>query len=219
MATSRPYFLVILLVIVGLFGTSTPVETLSRRARQGRAVALRSQILITFGQLLDIGETVQPRIEISDLGLHIWQLQHTLRHPWRGELVRLATYRLGSTPRTRPFRPTKAVGVVGLCWELDSEVGMNVEDLARRFPDKESFTAFRDERGAQAVMGFSWTEFHRFRHRGAVFASPVRNSRSKFVGCISFDAARGYDELNRHRMWHELNTLCIVIGQDGFENV
>ena len=217
--TKHPYFFVILLVIVGLFGTSMPVETLSRRARQGRAVALRSQILITFGQLLDIGETVRPRIEISDLGLHVWRLQHTLRHPWQGELVRLATYRLGSTPRTRPFRPTKGVGVVGLCWELDSEVGVNVEDLARRLRDTESFIAFVEEYGAQAVMGFSWDEFQRFRHRGAVFASPVRNGRAKFIGCISFDAARGYDELDRHRMWHELNTLCIVIGQDGFENV
>lgn len=68
-------------------------------------------------------------------------------------------------------------------------------------------------------MGFSWEEFRRFRHRGAVFASPVRNGRSTFIGCISFDAAHGYTELDQRRMWHELNTLCIVVGQDGFENV
>jgi hypothetical protein len=70
-----------------------------------------------------------------------------------------------------------------------------------------------------AVMGFSWEEFKRLSHRGAVFASPIRNGRSRFVGCISFDASRGYDSLNTSRMWHELNSLCIVLGQDGFENV
>ncbi len=218
-AADHPYFLVTLITLVGLFGTLTPVEAFSRRTRLEQAVAMRRQILITFGQLIEIGAAVQPRIETSDLGLHIWQKQHTLRHPWSGELVRLATYRLGSTPQTRIIRPTKGVGVVGLCWELDREIGMNVEDLARRLTDKDSFTAYRDEHGARSVMGFSWEEFQRFRHRGAVFASPVRNGRSNFIGCISFDTAHGYNELDRLRMWHELNTLCIVVGQDGFENV
>jgi hypothetical protein len=218
-ATERPYFFVALIVLLGLFGTLTPVESLSRRGRLERAVAMRRQILIIFGQLLEIGETVRPRVEISDLGLHIWQRRRTLRHPWRGELVRLATYRLGSTPQTRMFRPTKGAGVVGLCWELDREIGINVEEMAHRLSSKESFDAYRSQHGPRSVMGFSWTEFQRFRHRGAVFASPVRNGRSKFVGCISFDAAHGYNELDHRRIWDSLNTLCIVVGQDGFENV
>jgi hypothetical protein len=219
LAADRPYFLVVLIAVLGVFGALAPVETLSRRTRLERAVAMRRQILITFGRLLEIGDRVRPRIEISDLGLHIWQLRHTMRHPWGGELVRRATYRLGSTPQTRTFRPTKGVGVVGLCWELDREIGMNVEELARRFTGEEDFVAYRREHGTPSVMGFSWEEFQRFRHRGAVFASPVRNGRMNFIGCISFDIAHGYDELDQRRVWDELNTLCLVVGQDGFENV
>jgi hypothetical protein len=218
-AADHPYTLVVLIAVLGIFGTLTPAEALSRRTRLERAVAMRGQILITFGQLLEIGATVQPRIEVSDLGLHIWRLQRTLRHPWSGELVRLATYRLGSTPQTRTFRPTKGVGVVGLCWERDSEIGFNVEALARRLTNKATFDAYRRDHGPSSVMGFSWEEFDRFRHRGAVFACPVRNGRSNFIGCISFDAAHGYTDLDQLRIWQQLNTLCIVVGQDGFENV
>jgi hypothetical protein len=215
----HPYYLAILIAMVGVFGTLTPVETFSRRTRLERAVAIRKQVLITFGQLLEIGEQVRPHIEISDLGLHVWQKRRTLRHFWKGELIRIATYRLGSTPVTRVIRPTKGVGVVGLCWKLDQEIGVDVESLAKKLVDERTFLSYRDQHGTQSVMGFSWDEFRRYRHRGAVFASPVRNGHSAFIGCISFDAARGYNELNCHRMWHELNSLCIVVGQDGFENV
>jgi hypothetical protein len=117
------------------------------------------------------------------------------------------------------MRPTRGVGVVGLCWKYDREFGVNVESLARLLPDEPQFNDYRQRKGTDSVMGFSWNEFERFSHRGAVFASPVRNGRSAFVGCISFDAAHGYDELNCHRMWHELNSLCVVLGQDGFQNV
>lgn len=218
-AADRPYLLVILIAVVGVVGTLTPAEAFSRRARLERAVALRRQILIAFGRLLDISAAVQPHVETSDLGLHIWQRRRTPRHPLTGELVRLATYRLGATPQTRAFRPTKGVGVVGLCWELNREVGFDVEDLARRLTDEQVFNTYRDEHGAHVVMGFSWDEFRRYRHRGAVFASPVRNGRSAFIGCVSLDAARGYSELHCLEMWHELNFLCIAVGQDGFENV
>lgn len=212
------YVVIILISLVGVFGALTPVEAFSRSLRVERRVALRRQILTTFGQLLEIGSTLQPPAEVSDLGLHIWRVQRTLRHLWRGELVRVATYRLGSTPVTRSIRPTRGVGVVGLCWEKDREIGVDVELLTTRLTSEVDFNEFLDRNGPESVMGFSWHEFQRLRHRGAVFASPIRNGRSKFIGCISFDAARGYNELDCHRTWHELNSLCIVLGQDGFQS-
>lgn len=217
--SNRPYFVIVLIAVVSVFGALPPFESLTERIRIEQSVAVRQQILTVFGQLLEIGRTIDPPAEVSDLGLHFWRKQRTLRHPWHGELERIATYRLGSTPVTRYIRPTRGLGVVGLCWQRDREVSMDVKRLAELLPTETEFNDYRQRNGTQSVMGFSWDEFQRFSHRGAVFASPVRNGRSVFVGCVSLDAAHGYDELNCHRMWHELNSLCIVVGQDGFKNV
>lgn len=215
----EPYFVIMLIGIVSALGAFPPLESLSERIRLERRVVMRQQVLTTFGQLIDVGRTIHPPAEISDFGLHVWRRRRTPRHPWRGELERLATYRLGATPMTRSIHPTRGLGVVGLCWERDREVGVNVEQLAKLLSTEEEFDDYRRQHGAPSVMRFSWQEFQRFSHRGAVFASPIRNGRAVFVGCLSFDAARGYDELNCHRMWHELNSLCVVLGQDGFQNV
>jgi hypothetical protein len=216
--TDRPFLLVTLIATVGVFGVITPFETLTRGIRLQRQVVLRGQILTAFGQLLDVTSTVQPPLALNDPGLHIWRRQRTLRHPM-GELVRMATYRLGSTPLTRPLRPTQGVGVVGVCWKLNQEVGRDVEDLAAGLTDEQTFRSYRQQHGPDSVMGFSWAEFQRFKHRGAIFASPIRNGRSIFIGCVSFDATHGYNQLNSSRIWHELNSLCLLLGQDGFANV
>ncbi|HEX2316768.1 MAG TPA: hypothetical protein VHJ17_23685 [Thermomonospora sp.] len=208
-----------LIGVAGSFGVLAPFETYARRRTLGRRIAMRRHVLTVFGQLLALAAAADPPVPLSDPGLHIWRKRRTLKHPVRGELIRVATYRLGSAPATRALRPTQGVGVVGLCWQLNQEVGTDVGGLVARLPDERSFEEHRQRNGPEAVMGLSWRDFNRFRHRGAVFASPVRNSRGSFVGCVSFDAAHGYDDLDCHRMWHELNTLCTVIGQDGFDNV
>ena len=213
------YVPLILLVVAAIFGALTPFEVFSRRYRTERGVTLRRVILGTFGQLLEIGRTVQPPLDVSDLALHIWQKRRTLRRPFAGELRRLTTYRLGSSPVTRQIRPTKGVGVVGLCWEQDREIGINVAELAVQLSDRQKFDAYVSANGRGAVMNFSWEQFQRYSHRGAVFASPIRNGKSKFIGCVSFDAERGYDELKSNRLWHELNSLCVTLGQEGFEFV
>ena len=180
---------------------------------------MRRHVLTAFGQLIEVCTAITPAIAVSDLGLHIWQRKRNYRHPLRGELARVATYRLGASPATRRIRPTLGVGVVGLCWKLDQEVSVDVAGLARDLSDEDAFTSFRTRAGVDAVMGFSWEEFRRYRHRGAVFASPVRNGRSRFVGCVSFDVSHGYDALDLQRVWHILNSLGFVVGEDGFENV
>lgn len=166
-----------------------------------------------------MGKRIRPAIGVNDLSLHIWRRKRTLRHPRNGELLRVATYRLGSTPLTRSFHPTKGVGVVGLCWKYDKEVGVDVSALSGDLTDMASFQEYRDVHGDDAVMGLTWEEFCRVNHRGAVFATPIRNSRSKFVGCVSLDAARGYAELNNDRLWHQLNSLSLLIGREGFHDV
>lgn len=65
-------------------------------------------------------------------------------------------------------------------------------------------------------MNLSWRQFEEVRHRGAVFASPVRNGRNKFIGCVSVDASRGFTSLDTDELWSELNSVCLRIGQIGF---
>lgn len=68
-------------------------------------------------------------------------------------------------------------------------------------------------------MNLSWNDFDRFRHRGAVFASPIRNGRNRFIGCISVDVSHGYHELDGEELWAQMSLLALVIGQSGFETI
>ncbi|MFI6391778.1 hypothetical protein ACIBHY_38485 [Nonomuraea sp. NPDC050547] len=93
-----------------------------------------------------------------------------------------------------------------------------MEELVRNLTDKAAFEAFKRTAGVDAVMGFTWEEFQRYSHRGAVFSSPVRNAHAKFMGCVSIDVSHGYHDMDAQRVWHVLNSLGFVLGQDGFEN-
>jgi hypothetical protein len=213
------YALIGLIAVAGFFGVATPFEYLSQRLRVERRLVMHRHILTAFGQLLEICTTISPPNSVSDLGLHFWRTKRSLRRPLHGELLRIATYRLGSAPATRKLRPKRGVGVVGLCWKYDQEISVNVERLKRDLVDESTFEAVRAQRGTDAVMGFTWEDFQRYQHRGAVFASPVRDARSRFIGCVSFDVSHGYDDLDVQAVWHVLNSLSIMLGQDGFESV
>lgn len=208
----REYLVLVLIGIISFFGVFTPFDALVARSRVARRTALRQQILAHFGRLLMIAGRAEPPIEVSDLGLHVWRVR-------RGRLARVATYRLGMTPATRPFAPRRGVGVVGLCWQRNGEVSVDVEQLALHLRDKSDFATYRVTHGADAVMGLSWPEFVDVRHRGAVFAAPIRNGRHAFVGCVSVDAGRGYTSLDNNDLWHQLNSLCVILGQDGFRSL
>jgi hypothetical protein len=216
---NHPYIIVSLLAVIGGFGVFAPVETLSARSRSVRSVTIRQQILTAFGHLLELGNTVTPSLGVSDLGLHVWRKRRTLRHPLRGVLSRVATYRVGTNPMNRPFSPPRGIGVVGLCWKHDQEVGVDVEHLASSLTTKQQFAQYRQEHGGDAVMNLTWEQFGRLKHRGAVFAFPIRNGRNSFIGCLSVDASRGFATLNRQALKDQMSLLSIVIGQAGFESI
>ncbi|WP_147268691.1 hypothetical protein [Sphaerisporangium album] len=213
------YAVFLLILVIGVFGVFSPWESLTENSRLNGRVGMQRQILSTFGQLLDMGRRIKPAINITDPSLHIWRRKRTLRHPLSGELLRVATYRLGATPATRSFHPTRGIGVIGLCWKYDKEIGVDVAELSQNLTDSSRFADYQSHHGVDAVMGLSWDEFCRINHRGAVFATPVRDGRSKFVGCVSFDVAHGYTQLNGHHLWHELNRLSNIIGHEGFQDV
>ena len=118
----------------------------------------------------------------------------------------------------RPFSPPKGVGVVGLCWKHNHEIAVDVERLAKQLPDRPAFEAYRSNNGPDSVMNFTWDDFSRVKHRGAVFAFPIRNGRGAFVGCLSVDAGHGFEALDQPELRDQMSLLTIVIGQAGLEH-
>jgi hypothetical protein len=215
----RGYLIPLMIVVISVFGAFTPFEAYAEKTRMGRHAAVRQQILAHFGRLLAVAIRAQPPIVIGDLGLHVWRVRRTLRHPLTPRLARVTTYRLGTTPAMRPFSPGKGVGVVGLCWKWNREISVDVTTLSTAVPDEASFAAYREVEGPDAVMGLSWEQFKDVRHRGAVFAAPIRDGQQTFAGCVSVDAGHGYASLNDDALWHEMNSLCVMLGRDGFRDL
>jgi|SRR5882757_791150 len=217
--SGRPYVPIVLICVIGIFGAFAPFEALIERRKRERKTAIRQEVLNHFGKMTWLAIHASPPIELQDLGLHIWRIRRSFRHPVHGFLQRVATYRLGSTPATRMFAPPKGVGVVGLCWKRNEEVSIDVEKLARGLIDRVGFDAYQSANGAESIMGLSWLEFQRIRHRGAVFASPIRGGNGAFLGCISVDASRGHDALDIPDFWREINSLCSRLGHDGLDDI
>jgi hypothetical protein len=111
----------------------------------------------------------------------------------------------------------KGVGVVGMCWLSNKEISKDVTELADELTDQAAYDAHVAAHGVHAVMGLSWREFDNVKHRTALFATPVRNGRGKFVGCISVDASRGFDVLDKRELMEAIGNLALTIGLEDFE--
>jgi len=132
-------------------------------------------------------------------------------------LKRLSSYRMASHPATRAFAPARGVGAVGLCWKRDREVSFDVAPLVESLDDEAKFDDYVKRHGEEAVMNLKWKEFKEFTHRTALFVTPIRSGRNKFVGCVSVDSSRGYDVLDRRELLEEMTNLGLAIGREDFE--
>jgi hypothetical protein len=208
--------ILLLLATSGVFTAIGPIETLTTKSAGKERIAYQHQILSALGRMLDITKTVNPPLETADLGLHLWRRKRSFRYPVSGRLERVATYRLGGSPVTLNFRPAKGVGVVGLCWKENRPVGVDVTSLSSRFNDEASFESHRRAVGTDAVMGMTWKQFQDVAHRGAVFASPVRDGQRRFIGCVSADARHGYHPLVENGLQRELDGLASSFNKSTF---
>lgn len=197
-----------LLIIVSVAAV-TPAESFAARSGAKVRPKLQRQLLIGLGDFISLAvNVVRPPVESQDVGLHTWMVKRTWKHPFRGVLIRTGTYRIGGSVLTvGNFAPTKGKGVVGLCWKNNREHHCNVEDLATKLTTPAAFEKYRQQYGGDAVMNFSWDDFQEVKHRGAVFAAPVR-SGVRFVGCVSVDCRYGYDALVRAGIVELLNTFA-----------
>ncbi|WP_086663334.1 hypothetical protein [Lentzea kentuckyensis] len=213
----RGYISLVLLTVAGVFGALTPFENYHNRSVLDRNVLIRRRILAGFGQMLEISSRVQPPLGTGDLAMHIWQRKRTLRHPVSGVLVRVSTYRMSVHPANRGFSPKKGVGVIGLCWQHNKEVFFNAAPLIEKLQTEQDFDEHVEEHGAASVMNLKWNKFREFSHRTALLATPIRNGRSRFIGCVSVDASRGFEVLNCHPLIEEMTELGLAIGRENFE--
>lgn len=204
------------LAIAGIFGIIQPFSALHARSLAQRRIYLQRRLLTKLGEIIELGMTqVHPPLHISDLALHVWRKRRSLRHPFVGELERIASYRLGAATALRDFRPSRGVGIIGLCWKHNAPCSMDATPLK----DRNTFTQ-ESQTGLDRVMGFkSYDEFTRVSHRTALFASPIQDTKLKFIGCVSADAGRGYSDLNNANLSRKLNELAQSLNAADFRDL
>ncbi len=213
-----PVLVPILLVIATIF-TLGPFAARAQRSLVSRRTELEREVFVQFGKMIREADRAVTRFRFEDLGLHAWRV----KRPWwiLGEkrLQRVATYRLGGNVVLRKFEPKRGQGVVGMCWEHNAEAAFDVESLAAAVDDEAKFNALRATRGDDAVMKLPWNEFQQVRHRGAVFASPIRDDNHNFRGCLSLDAKGDYAALSASTVPELLNELALRMQAHGFDEM
>lgn len=110
---------------------------------------------------------------------------------WRAEpyLRRIGRERISIHPLPSEVRWTKGKGVIGRCWELNSDVGV---DLAKHFAPYRALT--EDEWDALTTderFGLSYLEFKRTEHLGPVVATPIQEPDGTIIGVVSVDGPPG----------------------------
>lgn len=154
----------------------------------------------------------------GDLGLHVWKVVWRIKREWPfigQELERVRTVRLGSLPALRQISFVKGKGIVGKCWVLNDEV---VSDNESRYRDIFSEGDWLKLEASERD-GFSYQEFVRVKDRGAILASPIRNHKRQFIGCVSVDVKTGIQFLEDEFVRGRVQQLCIGLGGSYFEGL
>ncbi|MFC9433674.1 hypothetical protein [Nocardia sp. NPDC057030] len=207
-----------LLIVAAVF-TLGPFAARAQRSLVHQRTQLEREVLVQFGRMIREADRVIVGFRFEDLGLHAWQVKRSGWFLGTKRLRRVATYRLGGNVVLRKFEPKLGQGVVGMCWEQNTETSFDVEELAGRVTTEADFNSVRAMGGEAAVMGLNWDEFLRVRHRGAVFASPIRDDNHDFRGCLSLDAKGQYAVLASSEVPELLNELALRMQAHGFEEM
>ncbi|MFJ1458103.1 hypothetical protein [Nocardia sp. N2S4-5] len=217
-ADDVPLLVPALLIVAAVF-TLGPFAAGAQRSLVNRRTQLERQVFIQFGKMIREAGRVIDGFQFEDLGLHAWQVKRTGWLTGQKRLIRVATYRLGGNVVLRKFEPKRGQGVVGMCWERNAEADFDVEGLVRKVSSESAFQTVRAAEGGPAVMNLSWQQFRDIRHRGAVFASPIRDDNDNFRGCLSLDAKNGYAALAGSAVPELLNELASRMQPHGFDEM
>ena len=134
------------------------------------------------------------------------------RYRWLGGeiLQRVGRERIRSTPPPSNVLWTFGKGVIGRCWELGTDLGIDLRD---HFADVEGHSA---EEWAQLTdeerLGLTYDDFQRTRQHGVVVATPVLDRFDSVIGVISADALDGpLDRLWNDRVREVLGAAAITL--------
>jgi hypothetical protein len=213
------------------FGAFQPVSSIRDQKQKPVRSVWDRHLLYTLGELIErcqqIAEesktqasSTKPALmfDFGDLGLHVWKVAWHRRSEWPfygRELERVKTVRLGLLPALRQISFYKGKGVVGKCWKLNDEV---IVDNDSRYRHVQSETDWLSLNPADRD-GFSYQEFIRVRDRGAILASPVRDQRQRFIGCISIDVKTGAKFVHDNLVRGKIQQLCTGLSGSYFEGL
>ena len=222
---------VTLTVIAALFGTFQPTTARRESRKQPVRAVWDRHLLHTLGDVLGRCQQLTRERTLSggssgssaefrwpDLALHVWRVTWVLqgRPPFLvHELLRIRTVRLGSLPALRPVRFYRGKGVVGTSWLQNDEV---IDDNYSRYRQIASEAEW-NSLSYQRRDGLNYREFLLVRDRGAILASPIRDSKGRFIGCVSVDMRRGARLLHDEIIRSEIQQLCIGLGGTLFEGL
>jgi hypothetical protein len=220
-----------LTTVAALFGTFQPFRIHRENQKQPARAVWDRHLLHTLGNVLlrcqklinEMGKTPKSSSKIvpfhwPDLALHVWRVTWVaqLRPPFIAhELLRIRTVRLGSLPALRPVRFYRGKGVVGTSWLRNDEV---IVDNESRYSQVDSEAEW-NKLSYQQRDGLNYREFTLVRDRGAILASPIRDSKGRFIGCVSVDIRHGSELLHDESLRNEIQQLCIGLGGTYFEGL
>lgn len=134
------------------------------------------------------------------------------RFRWFGDevLQRVGRERIRSTPPPSNVRWTAGKGVIGRCWALGTDLGV---DLRHHFRDVEGSSAEEWARlGDEERLGLTYEDFQRTRQHGVVVATPVLDRFDTVIGVISADALHGpLDRLWNDQVREALGAAAVTI--------
>jgi hypothetical protein len=220
-----------LTVTAALFGTFQPTTAHRENRKQPVRAVWDRHLLQTLGDVLGRCQLLTRQgtgsggsgrnpaeFRWPDLALHVWRVTWVLqrRPPFLvHELLRIRTVRLGSLPALRPVRFYRGKGVVGSSWLRNDEVIEDNDARYRRVSSEDEWNKLSH----QQRDGLSYREFLLVRDRGAILSSPIRDSKGRFIGCVSVDIHRDARLLHDEVIRSEIQQLCIGLGGTYFEGL
>lgn len=179
--------------VVGYFGMNVSFEGEYRRIAESIA-PLHTFERILLRVLPEIAQLTGARID--EIGLHVWLCQPLGATGSTSTLARVARVRLSDATPSRPRPWRRGEGVVGQCWEKQTDVAIDLTDPRYRVATDEEWQRLPPE----TTLGLTLREFlETTRHFKAICASPVVPGYDA-VGCVSLNFDREC-EADFHRLW------------------
>lgn len=140
-------------------------------------------------------------VKPEEIGLHVYRVRTTMRHPFAGEQKRIVRLRPKRALPPSRIRWTKGKGVVGRCWASHGNIVW--WRLQTHHADHVGCTP---EQWADAPehlqMGFSFEDWEvAQRYKGVIAVPMVRERETNHEGCVTLDCAtdEAYLELEKNK--------------------